>query len=218
MSELRKRGRPRKTEVGIKGDLIPINQPRCKVCQSPIRDKIDRLAASGYGSTAIAEEIIGEDPNLSINLQSLRKNIERHVKQHLRIKERKIRKILENRAMQNGILLENIETAFVDERSLLDILVSQATEQSADPNFRVHMKDALEAIKIKKEIESSEFSEQIKVMEKQVWAITQAVKDIVPLEYFTQITMRARELFEGEIIELPYVKETKELETNERLD
>ena len=131
----------------------------------------------------------------------------RHAKSHLRIKEKAIRRILENRAKQQGMLLENVETVYVNEMGLLDILVKQATEQSTDPNFRVHMKDALEAIKIKKDIEASEFSEQIKVMEKQVWAITQAVKDIVPEEFFSRITNRARQLFEGELIDLPYVEE-----------
>lgn len=205
------KGRPKKSlpanAQGSNADLLPVKEPRCKICISPIRDRIDRLSAAGYGATAIAEEIMGIDPKLSTNIDTLRKNIDRHAKSHLRIKEKAIRRILENRAKQQGLLLENVETVYVNEMGLLDILVKQATEQSTDPNFRVHMKDALEAIKIKKDIEASEFSEQIKVMEKQVWAITQAVKDIVPEEYFGRITNRARQLFEGELIDLPYVEE-----------
>jgi len=204
------RGRPKKTipagATGVNSDLLPIKEPRCKICTSPIRDRIDRLAAAGFGGTAIAEEIIGIDPNLSSTIDTLRKNIDRHAKSHLRIREKAIRNILENRAKQQGILMENIDGAFIDDKGLLDILVRQATEQSVDPNFTVNMKDALEAIKIKKDMESSEFSEQIRVMEKQVYSITRAIKDIVPSDMFGRITARARQIFEGDIIDLPYVE------------
>ena len=207
-----KRGRPKKSvdpsaDLAAIKDTLPVREPRCKICQSPVRDRIERLAAAGYGATSIAEEIMGIDPKLSTNLDTLRKNIDRHVNSHLRIREKAIRRILENRAKQQGILMENVETAFIDDKSLLDILVRQATEQAGDSNFRVHMKDALEAIKIKKDIESSEFSEQIKVMEKQLWAISQAVKDVIPEELYARLTSRARQLFEGDLIDLPYKEE-----------
>jgi len=209
----KKRGRPPKGSTSPtpnkNNTIVPYKEPRCKICNSVLRDRIDRLSAGGFGATAIADEIIGADPALSTNRETLRKNIERHVKEHLKIREKAIRRILENRAKESGILLENVEGQYTDDKSLLDILVRQATEQSTDPNFRVHMKDALEAIKIKKDMESSEFSEQIRVMEKQVWAITQAIKDIVPIEFFPEVTKRARELFEGEIIELPHLKEAE---------
>ena len=204
----KKRGRPKRVfdpnkPVDLKSELLPITEPRCHICNSPLRDRVDRLGAAGYGAKAIAEEIMGLDPVLSTKLETLRKNVDRHINNHLRIKQRAIRRILENRAKQQGILMENIETVFVDDKGLLDILIKQATEQVSEPDSRVYIKDALEAIKIKKEMESSEFSEQIRVMEKQLYAITQAIKDVVPTDYFQQITLRARQLFEGDVIELP---------------
>jgi hypothetical protein len=44
-------------------------------------------------------------------------------------------------------------------------------------------------------------------MEKKLWAISQPVKDVIPEELYAKLTSRARQLFEGDLIDLPYKEE-----------
>lgn len=188
----------------IKGrSLGLVREPRCKICKSQLLNRVNRLAAAGFGGTSIADEIMGQDPTLSTNRDALRKCIERHINLHLKIKDAAIRQVLENRAREAGVVLEEYKGQFINDGAFLDLMVRQGLEQITDPNARIHYKDALEAVRIKKDIEQANFAAQLETMERQVYAISQAIKDVVPEEYYEQVVERARLLFDEPVLDLP---------------
>ena len=176
---------------------LPVaNEPRCNICKSPRRSTVDRLLASGYGYTAIAEDILQSDPEFEDKpLDTIRKNVERHAKRHVNVKERAIREILERRAVEAGVLVEEVAGSFTTGEALIDLMVQRATDQISDPDQKIRFTDALEAVRLAKEFEKSTYAEQLEVMQRQVWAISQAVKEIVPEKLHPQVAERAKEIF-----------------------
>jgi len=172
------------------------NEPRCNICKSARRQTVDRLLAAGYGYTAIAEDILAEDPEFKEkNLDTIRKNVERHAKRHVNIKERAVREIIERRAVEAGILVDEVSGTMTTGEALLDLMVQRATDQISDPEQKLRFADALEAIRLNKEFEKNTYAEQLEVMQRQVWAISQAVKEIVDENLHAPISDRAKEIF-----------------------
>jgi len=201
----------------IGGTNLQMNrEPRCKICTSPlVRDRVDRLAAAGFGGSAIADEIMGLDPKLPKKRDSLRKSIERHVSKHLKIKDAAVRRILERRAEEQGILIDQVEGQMVSGKAFLDMMIGRGQEQLSDPNSRVYNKDVLEAIRLQEDFERESFALQLEVIERQVRCISQALKEIVSErmgqiidEYmFEQVAERARYLFGAEAKEQLAIEE-----------
>lgn len=183
--------RKRKTDIGLP------YESRCLICTSPIKDRVNRLAAAGFGHSDIADEVIGLDPKLSKNRSTLRKNIERHVNRHLKLKEAAIRQILENRAKEEGILLNEFKGQFTSDQGLLDLMVAKGQDQITDPNSKIAYRDVLEAIRIKKEMDMNSFSIQSEIMNRQISSIAQAVKELVPPDLYPRVIERARNIFEA---------------------
>jgi hypothetical protein len=187
---------------------LPVaNEPRCNICKSSRRQTVDRLIASGYGYMAIAEDILLNDAEFKgKNIDALRKNVERHAKRHVQVKDRAMRQIIERRAVEAGILVDEVDGAITTGEALLDLMVKRATEMIADPDQRVKFADALEAVRLAKEFEKSTYAEQLEVMQRQVWAISQAVKELVDPALHTPIAERAKEIFTTPQLELEKVK------------
>jgi hypothetical protein len=181
-------------------------EPRCNICNSSSRKHVDKLLAAGFSPTAIAEELQLLDEDFRIKqVDTVRKNVERHAKRHVNVKERAVREIIEARAREQGVLVETVTGTITTGRALLDILVQKATEQAGDPNSRVKYADAIEAVKMLEDLQRSEYIQQLEVLQRQVWAISQAVKEEVPEELFPAIARRADELFSSQTAELEAV-------------
>lgn len=131
----------------------------------------------------------------SKTLEAVRKNIERHAKKHVNVRQKAIRDAIEKRAIEGGIILDQAQGSITSGKALLDLLVGRATEQISDPEFKVRFADAIEAVKILEDSKRDEYMAQVEVMQKQVWAISQAVKEIVPEELLSALVGRAEELF-----------------------
>lgn len=184
-------------------EQIPtIIEPRCKVCQSDFRDVIDRLIVTGISDTKLAQQFAGKDASLKSSVGAVRKSIERHRKRHLNVRDSALRRILEKRAAEAGILVDRYEDQLVDTTALLEQMIAKGQEQITDPKARIKYQDVIKAAEMLRDQRLQEASEQMEVYARQVRAISQAVKELVPLELHPAIVDRARQLLTGEFVEV----------------
>lgn len=186
-------------DIDILTSKVPLkSEPRCNICKSQSRAKVDKLLAAQFSNTSIAEELIMSDPDFKEKeLDTVRRNVERHAKSHVDIQSRAIRRMVEQRAREQGILLDSAEGKITSGRALLDMLVAQASDQLSSGNGKVRYADAIEAVKLLEDAQKAEFQSQLEVLQRQVWAISEAVKTKVPAVLLPEIVEEARRLFDN---------------------
>ena len=195
-------------------DSLPlVTEPRCNVCKSEFRPLIDRMIAGPYSYMAIARQFKGKDKHLNGNIEAVRKSIERHAKSHVTVRDAAVREIIEQRALEAGLLVEDQKNQLLTTEALLDLYVQKGFDQVTEPGSRVRHQDILEAVKTIEQMRRDTVSEQLEVWKKQVWAISQAVRMIVPEELHPDIILKAEELMKSETIEItPEAQRVRELE------
>lgn len=195
------------TDLQKIGESMPLkSEPRCLICQSPHRPMVDKLLAAQFSNTSVAEELQLVDPDFKDkDPDTVRRNVERHGKNHVDIRNRAIRRMVEQRAREQGMLLDHVEGKITSGRALLDILVANATEQ-AQSGKPVRFADAIEAVKLLEDVQKAEFQSQLEVLQRQVWAISQAVKNKVPEALLPGLVEEARRLFDNEPLEIEKIK------------
>lgn len=181
------------------GILPVVNEPRCNICQSVNRKHVDKLLAAGFSALSIAEEMIRIDDDFKEKkLDTVRKNVSRHADRHVNIKDRAIRQIIEKRAAEQGILVDEVEGQIATTRSLLDLMVAKGHDQMTDPDYRVRMADVIEGVKILEDVQRQEIVHQVEVMQRQVWAISTALQmQIKDQETLAKVVSMAERLFEN---------------------
>lgn len=185
-------------------DQLPVvTEARCNICKSEYRSIIDRMIAGPYSYTAIARQFRGKDKYLSGSLEAVRKSVERHAKRHVNVRDAAVRQIIEQRAMEAGLLVEDVKNQYLTLEALLELYVQKGFEQVTDPESRVRHQDILEAVKIIEQMRKDTVQEEIEVMKKQVYAISQAVKELVAPEQHPAIVARAHEIFAQSDLSLP---------------
>jgi len=193
-----------KNSLAVIGEQLPLKtEPRCLVCQSAHRTTIDKLLALQFSYKSVAEELMTLDPDFKDkDLDTVRKNVSRHSQNHVDIRSKAIRRQVEQRAREQGMLIDSVEGKITSGRALLDTLISQAQEQLANPDARVRYADAIEAVKLLEDVQKAEFQTQLEVLQRQVWAISEAVRNKVPAALHPAIVEEARRLFDNEPLEI----------------
>lgn len=199
---------PRKSKALVSPTSLPMKtEARCNICNAASRSKVDKLVAAQFSYTSIAQELVESDPDFKgKEIDTVRKNVERHAKRHLDIRNKAIRQIVEQRAREQGMLLDSVEGKIVSGRALLDLITNRATEQLTDnPDFKVKIADAIEAVKMLEDVQKAEFQAQLETMQRQVWAISEALKEVsaemnVNPQFIPLVVERAHKLFDQEAI------------------
>lgn len=195
--------------------VLPIiTEPRCNICKSSMRSLIDQLIVSGYSPMAIARQVHGTE--LKGSIDAIRKSVERHSDRHLNVREEALKRIIDNRAKERGILIDATEERLVTSEAVLDMIVSKGLEQIVDPAARVKYQDILKAVELQKSYESDSVAQQLDILQRQMWAIREAVKKVCPPELWQELVQTAMDLFSGAD---PFAEpETLELEPVEEED
>ena len=179
-------------------DLLPeITQPRCNVCKSSKRHIIDQLLVMGHGPVELARQWKGTDEHLNGSIDAIRKSIERHADKHLNIEEAAIKRIIDKRAAERGILVDYTEDKLATTKAVLDLMVAKGLEQVTEDGARVKYQDILKAVELLEEYETNSFAQQVDVLQRQMWAIREAVRKVCPPELFDELTAEAYRLFDG---------------------
>lgn len=176
-------------------NLPMVTEPRCNVCKSDFRPIIDRMIAGPYSYSAIARQFRGKDKYLSGNHEAVRKSIERHAKSHVTIRDQAIREIIEQRAAEQGMLVDDVKNTYLTSEALLELYMQKGFEQVTKDDVWVRHQDILEAVKMLEEMRKDTVSEEIETMRKQVWAISQAIRELINPDLHPAIVARAQELF-----------------------
>ncbi len=204
-------------EIHLRDTLPVMTEPRCNICKSSVRTEVDKLIVMGHGPSSIAKQIKGQDEHLNGSLETLRKSVERHGKKHLNIEEEAIRRTIEARARERGILVDYAEEKLVTTKAVLDLVVAKGIEQVTEPGARVKYQDILKAVELLEEYESNSFAAELEQLQRQMWAIREAVRRVCPPELFEELARVVKELYEGTdpfaVVEVIDVK-PKELESN----
>lgn len=190
-------------------DSLPvISEPRCNVCKSEFRQIIDRMIAGPYSYVAIARQFIGKDEHFrgdirnKRDLDRVRKSVERHAKSHVTVRDQAIREIIEQRAAEAGMLVDDQKQQYLTTEALLELYISKGYEQITKDGTWVRHQDILEAVKMVEEMRRDTVNEQIDVLKRQVAAISQAVRELIPPDQHPLLAQRAQELFEMPVLEL----------------
>lgn len=189
---------------GYLSNLPVVSEPRCNICKSAARKRVDRLLAAGFSNAAVAEELqLTEDDFKGKELDTIRKNVERHAKRHVNVRERAIKSIIERRAKEEGILVDEVAENLATARGVYDLIIQKGTEQLANPDAKVRYADVIEAAKMLEEAKRQEYTHELERYQRQVWAISQALKEYEADEdKLRRIVTRAKELFENPQLEI----------------
>jgi len=186
----------------ILNNLPIVSEPRCNICKSEFRPIIDRMIAGPYSYAAIARQFMGKDPHLRGNFDAVRKSVERHAKNHVNIQTAAIREIIEQRALDAGLLVNDVQNTYLTNEALLELYVKKGFDQVTKDDTWVRHQDILKAVEMIETMKRDTIGEQIEVLKKQVFCISQAVREIVPEDMHPQIIARVEELFTQPIIDL----------------
>jgi len=179
-------------------ELLPDKtEPRCNICKSNQRAIVDTLIVQGHGPLAIARQIKGADECLNGSIDTIRKSVERHGSRHLNVQEDAIRRTIEKRAAERGVLVDYAEEKLATTKAVLDLMVAKGLEQVVEPGARVKYQDILKAVELLEEYEKNAFATQVDILQKQMWAIREAVRRVCPPDLWPELARVAVELFEG---------------------
>lgn len=200
-------------------DRLPaITEPRCNVCKSEFRPVIDRMIVGPYSYATIARQFMGKDDNLQGKFDAVRKSIERHAKNHVNVRSQAVREIIERRAIEQGLLVDQEATNLATIEGMLELYIQRGYELLGEEGATVRHQDILQAAQQLEEMRRNSVGEQIDVMKRQVQAISQAVREIVPEHLQPLLVDRATKIFQGDIIDVkvkyaaePMAEQQKEL-------
>lgn len=183
------------------GDLVYLPdrvEPRCHVCQSDLRTLVDRMAVHGYRPVFIAKEVQEADPSLS------RKSIERHLKNHVNFENKALQAILHERAKEEGILENMARSNILTRQAVLDQFVQQTWKRVSQTEAKIPYEVGLKAIELQEMLEQKQETNVVETVTRQLAAIIQAIREVVPPEYHEDLARRAEHLFDAPALgELP---------------
>ena len=193
-------------------------ESRCNVCQSEFREVIDRLLVAGHSVAGIARQFHNRDDRFRRSMESTRKSIERHKSRHLSVRDDAVRRMLEARIRESGVLVDAVEGQLVNIEALYEMIVAKGQEQISAPDSRVKYQDVLDAAAKLNDLQKDRMAEQLEITQRQVEAISLAVRELVPPELLPSIVARARELFDKPLIDIPGVVVEHEEEEQRELE
>lgn len=195
-----------------RGQVYAVTESRCKVCREPqVRKIVDMLAASGYKMSEISRHVDAAH-NAYVDSPSDRiayASINRHIMRHLSVEDAAIKEILERRALEKEINLEEGVRNIVTPASFAETVVVKAQEKLVDGKLEITARDGLEAARTLTEFENAAAS-KVSVSEAfaQVEKIMAAVKAVCSPEQISQVVSVLRgERSVMEISQLPQLTE-----------
>lgn len=180
-------------------DYLPDRvEPKCHVCQSELRSLIDKMGTAGYRPTFIASQVQETEPGLS------RDSIRRHLERHVNYEQKALQEILHARAKEEGILENRAKQNILTRQAVLDQFVSQTWKRVSQPDAKIPYEVGLKAIELQEMLEQKQEASVIETVTRQLAAIIQAIREVVPQEYHEPTARRAETLFDAPVLgELP---------------
>lgn len=176
-----------------------IIEPRCKVCQSPKRSEVDKLLARFIPYTEIARIFDDE--------QFERRSISNHAQKHLGWEEAAIRQIVEEDAKTMRENAEEGITNALRRRLYLNVGVQKAYEAMMSGDVMIEPKDAVNMIMLASKLDSEHSEAALEELQAQFSAFMQAVKEVVPAEYWTTVVQKTQGILETKRLQIRQLEE-----------
>lgn len=168
----------------IPGAAMEIVEPKCKVCMSPHRREIDMLLATGgWSDTAIANHF----NNFLGDGFFSKHSIGRHKKRHLSVRDAAVRNIIEARARQFGVDVEEVEGSILTKAAVLDTIIATGIDSLHRGDTVVEARDVLAAVATLDKFESEWKETAIDELLAEFKLFMEAVKSHVPEELYAAI-------------------------------
>lgn len=173
-------------------------EPRCHVCQSDLRPLIDKMSVLGYRPVFIAKQVQDTAPELS------RDSIERHLNRHVNYENKALQEILHERAKEEGILKDYSKNNVLTRNAVLDQFIAQTWKRVSQPEAKIPFEVGLKAIELQEQMARTQEANVIETVTRQLAAIIQSIREVVPQEYHEPLARRAENLFDAPVLgELP---------------
>ena len=155
-------------------DAVGIVEPRCKICNSAHRRDIDRYLVMGMSHREIVRyfEALGEDftPN----------NISIHSRKHLNLQSAAIRRVIEKRAGEALIDIEETSDFLLTKRSVLEVMLHKGYESILAGMSIVEPRDIITVVEKLEKMEAEANSIAVDEMIRDFEAFADAVRQFVP--------------------------------------
>lgn len=174
-----------------KGKPYLISESRCKVCKQPeVRKIVDMMIAGGYKQTEILRHL-----EQAHNAHTEKKNhisyasINNHAKKHLSVEDAVVREILERRAAEADIPIDEGVRNIITPAAFAEGVVYKAHEKLTQDKLEITARDGLEAARTLSEFERG-VADRTSLAEAfaQVEKIMEAVKAVCSPEQIRQIS------------------------------
>ncbi|AEQ21079.1 conserved hypothetical protein [Rhodococcus phage E3] len=183
-------------------------EPRCRVCQhEDVREKVNRLLAHGRTYASILREIEPIVEGFDDVRRPTYQSIYNHAKRHFAIDNaaRAVhREILERRAVQTDIDFVNGVAHAITPLALLESTVVKGYQAITSPDVQVDVKTAIAAaVKLHELTSTDEKAAEAAQIMAQLNQVIQAVRKVVPEQYWDQIVDELEGKVEGVVREVP---------------
>jgi hypothetical protein len=180
-----------------------IIEPKCLVCKSPHRHLVDQMLVAGMTYSEIERQF--EFAGLK------RRSIASHKERHLGYEEAAIRAVIEREADLARRNYEEGVDRLVTKKSYLEVALQKAYDALIKDETIVEPKDAVKVIETLSKMQSESEGIAIDELNVQLQAFMQAVREVVPNEYWQEVVKRTHELLKGSGHDAP-IEDTKTLE------
>ena len=175
---------------GLTGFQISI--PQCKVCQSPSRRHIDRFLVLGVPAAQVADQYSQID-----DVTYSRKSMNNHKNKHLSLHDSAVRRLVEKRAEEAGMDVEEATESLLTARSVLETLVHKGHEGVVSGKTTVRPEDMMAALKHLKEADEEYYDVKLQMIKedfsRELEAFIDAVRKEVPGDMHKQIMTRFKQ-------------------------
>jgi hypothetical protein len=179
-----------KDDFNIFDAFTRYNEPRCKTCQHPNRELIDRLLAIKTPHVEIERLCSTEENKLDY------RSIGNHELRHLKYEDEAIRQIIEHEA---GLAQENLETgvkgAFL-RRTSLDVAIKKLFDGIISGDIQVEAKDMVKMIELREKLDTNSAQAAVEHYQTQFNAFTEAIREVCPPEIQHQILLKMRQILD----------------------
>lgn len=176
-----KNGRGHGPPARVQAPVPTVIEKRCHVCTSQYRKDMEELIVKGLSYSEIARyfEAMGESVT--------RKNLSNHHERHMWVEKAAYRKIIEQRAREAMIDVDEAQGFIMTKRALLEMMVHKGWERFLTGEAEIGAKELIAIIDKMERMEAEEKSVAVDEMMSEFQAFADAVKLSVPEAMWKEI-------------------------------
>lgn len=178
---------PKRPKRGLIKPRNQISAPRCKVCQHPYRNIIDRMLVLGVSYNQVEAEF-AQEGDTPVN----RKNLSNHHKKHMSYEDRAIREVLEEEAKRVVENIDELKTTLVTSRGFMQTMLMKSYQQMLDGTLKTEARDVIQMINLMEKMNEDSATIEKEELMREFNIFVQAVKSIVPQEMWNLIVAETK--------------------------